>query len=462
MIDEMNVNKAANMYSLRQSEHSMDLSSTEEMVHSLNNEGKIIEVSPCWLKTTGYERTEVIGRFFGEFLLDESRAVVYNEFSHLKDYGFVNNVRLKLKRKDGVVMEIVLNGTSRYQEDGAFERTFCEWRSLDYFINSVEKVNQLLIKEKFFRMIGYIKSNITLLLLKGDDYNYCESLSEILNEPSEVKQATVEPNVDKFEKLDTTQIIRINEIKEQINANELKGQVNILRSDSESYTAVMRVNDELIPRRERILLIDFICSEYMLKDWKEAFLNLCKLIESVTQMIKTNLEVKRLVGELQIACETDRLTGINNRMILERILSKQKDSYDRYKEKSSVIMVDIDYFKNINDIYGHNVGDKVLVEIAYILRENIRKTDAVGRWGGEEFLIVCEHTGIEDAMVIAESLRNKIECHMFEENIHLTSSFGVGEFSEGLSIEQVIDTADKALYKSKHSGRNLVCSCERE
>lgn len=164
------------------------------MIQSLNGEGIIIDVSPGWLMITGYEKEEVIGHFFGEFLLNESLSKVKREFPHLKDYGFVNNVQLKLRRKDGVVIEIALNGTSKYNEHGEFERTFCELRTLEYYMNSAYEINELLIREKFLKMTEYLKTNIVSLLLKDQDFNYYVALKEIINEPPEIVQAIIEPS----------------------------------------------------------------------------------------------------------------------------------------------------------------------------------------------------------------------------------------------------------------------------
>ncbi|WP_284204221.1 PAS domain-containing protein [Psychromonas marina] len=108
--------------------HCMDLSSDQRIVHSLDLSGTIIDVSPGWLKATGYERGEVIGKHFVEFLDRESLMKVQNNFPCLKDYGFVNSVPLHIVRKDRVVIYVKLTGTSKYNEQGVFERTFCEMK----------------------------------------------------------------------------------------------------------------------------------------------------------------------------------------------------------------------------------------------------------------------------------------------------------------------------------------------
>jgi len=131
---------------------------------------------------------------------------------------------------------------------------------------------------------------------------------------------------------------------------------------------------------------------------------------------------------------------------------------ERYNTIFSIIIMDIDFFKKVNDKYGHKVGDNVLVKIAEILKKNTRNLDVLGRWGGEEFLIICTETDINKAIVIAQKIRLKIEKHNFSIAGHLTCSFGVSQYNKNDKNESTFRRADKALYKAKNSGRNKVCS----
>ncbi|MCM1991678.1 sensor domain-containing diguanylate cyclase [Oceanirhabdus seepicola] len=461
--------KTINM--IKKRNHSMDLKSTKEMVQSLNKDGIIIDVSPGWLSMTGYVREEAIGHFFGEFLVDESLLKTKREFPHLKDYGFVDNVSLKVRRKDGVVMEVALNGTSQYSDEGEFERTFCELRTLDYYMRSVHAINQLLVYEKFLKTIMYIKANISSILLNKVDYDYYNALSEILNEPPEIIQAVIEPIPEKFEFLDENKKSIIKYAKETFSKNTITEEKKVfiiekksslefpISSEYEDYSMITKINDNSMPNKERLLIIDFNSSEELLQEWIEAFMNISEIIESVIQSLEINLKNKALITELKRLCETDRLTNIYNRMMLDKILINQKNNYEGHNKNCSIIIVDIDHFKKVNDTYGHNVGDKVLCEIANLLKSNIRNTDVVGRWGGEEFLIICEDTDLSNGMILSESLRKEIQCYSFTGVNKLTASFGVSEFSNGVTIEQVIGKADKALYKAKTEGRNRVRCC---
>jgi len=128
----------------------------------------------------------------------------------------------------------------------------------------------------------------------------------------------------------------------------------------------------------------------------------------------------------------------------------------RYNTPLSIIYFDIDHFKQINDTYGHKKGDFILKEVSKIILQNIRKTDIFGRWGGEEFIIILPFTNLENALILAEKLRKKIEEHDFD-GINITISFGVTELKIDDNADTLINRADEALYKAKNKGRNRVC-----
>jgi len=167
-------------------------------------------------------------------------------------------------------------------------------------------------------------------------------------------------------------------------------------------------------------------------------------------------EIKEKEVELENLARVDQLTKISNRLYLDEILISQYYRFNRYSEECSIILVDIDYFKLVNDEYGHLVGDKILVEFANLLRTSVRNDDIVGRWGGEEFLIILPHTNLKQAALLAEKLCKKISEYEFSVVGHKTASFGVATFVYGLSVEQCVDLADAALYEAKAAGRNMV------
>ena len=155
----------------------------------------------------------------------------------------------------------------------------------------------------------------------------------------------------------------------------------------------------------------------------------------------------------------DRLTSVYNRYMFEELVRKEISRARRYERPLSFVMTDVDYFKKINDTYGHKTGDAVLAGIAGTLKHSVRASDYVARWGGEEFVIILPDTTKAQACVLAETLRKTIEQIVFEKGITLTCSFGVTALREGDSVNSVFNRIDSALYRAKESERNNV-QCE--
>lgn len=170
-------------------------------------------------------------------------------------------------------------------------------------------------------------------------------------------------------------------------------------------------------------------------------------------------KVSKLNEKLKRLSITDKLTNIYNRFELDKIMEQEKNKIDRNSSyHTAIIMLDIDYFKSINDTYGHLVGDMVLVSIAKLLKSSLRNTDTIGRWGGEEFLIILPFTTKESAVIVAQNLRDKIAKSdiLKEHDRVLTASFGVESMSADKTINDVLIAVDELLYRAKNSGRNRV------
>jgi diguanylate cyclase (GGDEF)-like protein len=165
-------------------------------------------------------------------------------------------------------------------------------------------------------------------------------------------------------------------------------------------------------------------------------------------------EEEKYKNELEFLSCTDFLTGIRNRRHFQQSIEEESKRAKRYASPLSMVIFDIDYFKQVNDEYGHNVGDEVLIEYTKLVDSVLRANDIFCRIGGEEFIILLPNTKRDDAALIAEKLRQMIESS--KKIIPITMSFGVVEYIKGEETEAIFKRADKALYKAKDSGRNIV------
>jgi diguanylate cyclase (GGDEF)-like protein len=164
--------------------------------------------------------------------------------------------------------------------------------------------------------------------------------------------------------------------------------------------------------------------------------------------------LQRHRDELQRLSTTDALTGLPNRLRLNQVLAGELARVDRGGPGFSVVLMDLDHFKRVNDVHGHVIGDEVLKVMGEILRREHRAGDCAGRWGGEEFLVVCPNSSDEEALALAERIRAAVEAHPFPSVGQLTVSLGVASHCLGESAELLLDRADSALYAAKGAGRN--------
>lgn len=169
-----------------------------------------------------------------------------------------------------------------------------------------------------------------------------------------------------------------------------------------------------------------------------------------------NADLSRAHRNLERIAVTDRLTGLYNRTKLDEVFANELARAERYGKSLAVILADIDKFKSVNDTYGHQVGDSVLSEFAAIVRKLVRDTDTPGRWGGEEFLVICPHADLNGAHILAERIRATVAGHSFSVVGQKTCSFGVASYRPGDTAETIVKRADEALYEAKQNGRDRV------
>jgi len=346
----------------------------------------------------------------------------------------INNVnRLKVKQigfevgRYGIDYRIALpvfNKEGKYL--GAFEFGIQIDYILDIFNNDYDFQSTLLLKKNIFKII-YEKNKNILYKPYSDDYYAIQSNEDNLS------TSTIEPN-NKI-------IFIVSPIKNV--SNEEIGKILFVK-DIRFYTDKIKIIRNLsIASAVILLLISF----YLMKKIFSNYMN-------VLQDYQSKLEVKN--NSLSKLVNLDYLTKIHNRKSIETILISELKRFERYDKKLSVIIFDVDDFKNVNDKYGHNTGDKVLKTIAKIGASSIRENDYLGRWGGEEFVVILTESSLDQAAIVAEKIRTNIYSHDLEEGGNISCSFGVAQYNTGDTYQTIIHNADTALYEAKHSGKNKV------
>ena len=220
----------------------------------------------------------------------------------------------------------------------------------------------------------------------------------------------------------------------------------VLRCETTKRT--LRVNKTRLLDQEGTSYI--VSSAYDISQMKAHTLELETKVDCLTRALN---EASRQLEKLTIL---DQLTKIYNRRKLDMDLEDLALYYQRSRLPFSVILVDIDHLKAINDGFGHQAGDRVIQGVAHLMKEHIRQTDSLGRWAGEEFLIICRQTKAEGVITLAEKLRQVVEGHDFNFDDTVTCSFGISHFREGMAVSDLIREADLALCQAQMDGRNLV------
>ncbi len=218
------------------------------------------------------------------------------------------------------------------------------------------------------------------------------------------------------------------------------------------------VNNESIKKSYKAGAMDFVRKQFDNMELIVRVENAIKIMsteKALQHSHKTIFEKNAILEKLLI---TDNLTQVFNRKYILENLSTHMYSSKRYKHPISLMMLDIDRFKLINDNYGHLAGDEAIILLASILSSNIRKTDLVGRYGGDEFILVLPNTNISGAIKKAEQLRKNVESNIFKmaPKVNVTISIGVCELSNETDPDSLINKADELLYQAKENGRNRI------
>ncbi|MGC9387049.1 MAG: transporter substrate-binding domain-containing diguanylate cyclase [Hydrogenovibrio sp.] len=250
-----------------------------------------------------------------------------------------------------------------------------------------------------------------------------------------------------------------------------KAQIAIaVRPDWPELVSIMNKVIQQLPLQKRAELTNhWLQIRYKTEySWQRLALIVTPVVAMLMVLVFLNRQLRQAKTRLRVTNEqlsalsqTDHLTGLYNRQYLDQVLDAEVARVAQGNRPFSLVMMDLDDFKIVNDTYGHLTGDAVLVTSAKALKQCVRSTDVLGRWGGEEFVLICPQTHLAQAESLAEKMRLAVAETTFSPDIQLTLSLGVAEYQPDEPISRCIDRADRNLYRAKHQGKNQV-SAKRE
>jgi len=454
------------------------------MFQMLQKDGKIIYVNENWLKETGYKEDEVIGKYFKDFLLDESRENVKKDFPRLRDYGCIENVPLKIKRKDGVVIEAVLNGISVYDENGEFLNTRCELKTIHYFIRSNQYMQNLLEEEIFLKKSLYIKSQINNALL------FSESLSDflkhvlfVLSEPSEVFSTTVvkfgKGNEVFSESSESLENPIEDEIKRSLIKNDFLNKISddfmIIEKDKiiEGFEDVQNfLNDKDILVISTIELENKIHMEKTiflfhlhgakLSIFKEKWL---KLLINVKELLSLGLNTFDVYENTQAIAEKlsefsvlESRHNPNKKEELKNCVYREIERYKRYSTPFSLLIFKISNLDSIKNSVAELWVEEISSKISRTINKSIRDIDQLYNLGNEKFIVILTETVENDAVKISERIEKYI-LDLDPGPVNFIISTGVAESKKDDTFSSIYKRLDQSLRESKKKSKDSLFLC---
>ena len=454
------------------------------MFQMLQKDGKIIYVNESWLKETGYREDEVVGKYFRDFLLEESQEQVKTGFPRLRDYGCIENVPLKIKRKDGVVIEAVLNGISVYDENGEFLNTRCELKTINYFIRSNQYMHNLLEEEIFLKKSLYMKSQINNALLFSKSLSdFLKHVLFVLSEPSEVFSTTVlkfgKGNEVFSESSESLENPIEDEIKRSLIKNDFSKKIlddfMIIEKDKviEGFEDVQNfLNNKDILVISTIVLENKIHMEKTiflfhlhgekLSIFKEKWL---KLLRNVKDLLSLGLNTFDVYENTQAIAE--KLSEFS--MLESRHSSNQKDElknsvyreierYKRYSTPFSLLIFKISNLDSIKNSVAELWVEEISSKISRTIDKSIRDIDQLYNLGNEKFIVILTETVENDAMKISERIEKEI-LDLDPGPVNFTISTGVAENKKDDTFSSIYKRLDQSLRESKKKSKDSLFLC---
>lgn len=329
-------------------------------------------------------------------------------------------------------------------------------------------LRQLVIPSRYHHRLEALKTKLTSKLNWYELVPLLEQVANLVIDALGDGQEEFEQFLQGLDqRLDTIQQLVNNASQGQISRSEartvfegmLEGQVDEIRSVVNSQNDLGELGHSITDHLGLIIQAMHTFSSVENSHEAELTQQLSDMQSKLDEMEKLAELAQHAIEEQRKKAMHDALTGLPNRESYQQRVEQEIHRIERYGGSLSLMVCDIDLFKRINDTYGHLAGDKVLKIIAKSLQRNLRDSDFIARFGGEEFVALMPETSAQEAKLVAEKLRKKIEESPFnfkKEPVQITISFGISQFAKGESIENVFSRADKALYEAKEKGRNQV------
>lgn len=404
---------------------------------------------------------------------------VVNNFSPVEDMyddtavGVLYNNLLKLKDCDYILDNCeVIDSTLKYSEDVIVKNILIPLKASESIFGMIEFSfeDKKTLSVQYLRELAVFANQTFLwiqnkllndrLQINSDFYEALRNIAKIIETQYELSYIIplIGEMIDKFVSNHLIYIF----IKED---TEYKLFWPTACRDKRIYDLMSQVKSEYVISEDRKRgIFPLVCGKEVL-GYVAAHSTIDKLlpkeIEYILQLTKqasVTIERANVYAEVLKHATLDALTGLNNRRQFEIRLKQEYASATRQKHPLCAIMTDIDFFKKVNDTYGHAMGDKVLKSVANVIKQQLREYDIPSRYGGEEFCILLPQTKLEEAHIVAQRLRLAVEKNIIDENqkISVTISIGLSQLKEGDTAEDLYRHADKALYEAKERGRNRV------
>lgn len=470
-----------------------------DMTQRLDDRGDIVDLNATWLDAMGYTIDEVIGTPFEDYVNPESRRAVQQALITTHTNRRTETVVCQLRRKDGSILDVALNGVATYNTHGEHLQTRCELRGVNYFLADKLKSESLLQVERELKVLLLVRSKLQQALMGIKDVNELSFLmcQELRKCPGIVGVAFLHKDANDVMQLDAcmsrddqdrVSFVKGCEDMLQLSRGKSLGVLSALMQGefviADSLAKIGGQRDlrffhamgvrtivgtpivaESIMFDEAAKTLGALClmldrRHNFPREWLEVMADLGALASFGLNIIEWGHEKADLMRQLRDMAMTDTLTGAANRRSANEFMQREYAHSQKEGLPFTLIMMDVDKFKRINDTYGHEQGDQVLKAITRAAKDLLRGSDLLVRWGGEEFLVVAPNTDAADGFALAENIRLAIEKTPIEGCHNVSVSMGVSLIAAGKSIEDALGRADAALYRAKETGRNRCIMAE--